>query len=125
MRKSSTHSRLFLCFPSIRYSPSSAARSGRLGVALASLLALPGAFLLGKALNGRVGALALLLLVAIDPLYLAQSQTLQAEAPCVAFMLLAAGCAYLWWEHPDGLSAIVLAALTGITIALSIWSKFF
>jgi 4-amino-4-deoxy-L-arabinose transferase-like glycosyltransferase len=99
--------------------------SARLGIVLASLLALPGAFLLGKALNGRVGALALLLLIAIDPLYLAQSQTLQAEAPCVAFMLLAVGCAYLWWEHPDGPVGVVLAALTGITIALSIWSKFF
>lgn len=99
--------------------------SARLGIMLVSLLALPGAFLLGKALNGRLGALALLLLIAIDPLYLTQSQTLQAEAPCVAFMLLAVGCAYFWWEHPDGPVGVVLAALTGITIALSIWSKFF
>jgi 4-amino-4-deoxy-L-arabinose transferase-like glycosyltransferase len=99
--------------------------SARLGIALVSLLALPGAFLLGKALNGRIGALALLLLITIDPLYLTQSQTLQAEAPCVAFMLLAVGLAYFWWEHPEGLTGTILAALTGITISLSIWSKFF
>ncbi len=99
--------------------------SARLGIVLVSLLALPGAFLLGKALYGRIGALALLLLIAIDPLYLAQSQTLQAEAPCVAFMLLAVGCAYFWWEHPEGLIGIILAALTGIAVSLSIWSKFF
>ncbi|HLI06857.1 MAG TPA: glycosyltransferase family 39 protein [Ktedonobacteraceae bacterium] len=99
--------------------------SARFGIVLVSLLALPGAFLLGKALCGRPGALALMLLIAIDPFYLAQSQTLQAEAPCVAFMLLAIGCAYSWWEHPEGITGIVLAALTGIATALSIWSKFF
>ena len=99
--------------------------SARFGIVLVSLLALPGAFLLGKALNGRVGAIAALLLLAIDPLYLAQSQTLQAEAPSVAFELLAVGLVYFWWEHPEGSSGVVLAALTGIAASLSILSKFF
>src|SRR5713101_7248223 len=53
--------------------------SARLGVALISLLGLLGAFLLGKALSGRVGAIAALLLLLVNPLYLTESQTLQAE----------------------------------------------
>src|SRR5207248_10346762 len=73
--------------------------SARLGIALVSLLGLLGAFLLGKALSGRLGAIAALLLAVVDPLYLAQSQTLQAEASSMAFALLAVGLAFLWWEH--------------------------
>lgn len=99
--------------------------SARFGIVLVSLLALPGAFLLGKALNGRIAAIAAVLLLAIDPLYLAQSQTLQAEAPSVAFEVLAVGLVYFWWEHPEGISGTLLAALTGITASLSILSKFF
>src|SRR5207237_4823590 len=72
--------------------------SARLGVALVSLLGLPGAFLLGKSLSGRPGALAAVLLLIVNPLYLAESQTLQAEASSTAFSLLSVGLAYLWWE---------------------------
>nr|MDQ2888317.1 glycosyltransferase family 39 protein [Chloroflexota bacterium] len=72
--------------------------AARLGIALVSLTGLAGAFLLGKALGGRVGALAALLLLIVDPLYLAQSQTLQAEAPSAALSFLAVGLIYLWWE---------------------------
>lgn len=97
--------------------------SARLGVAVISLLGLVGAFLLGKALNGRVGALAALLLLVADPLYLAQSQTLQAEAPSAALGLLAVGLAFLWWENPEGRLGIVLAVLTGIALSLSILTK--
>src|SRR6266568_2041207 len=98
--------------------------SARLGVALISLLGLLGAFLLGKALSGRVGAIAALLLLLVNPLYLAESQTLQAEAPTVAFSLLAVGLAYLWWEHPEGITSLCLAALSGMTLSLGILCKF-
>jgi Dolichyl-phosphate-mannose-protein mannosyltransferase len=94
--------------------------SARLGIALVSLFGLLGALLLGKALSSRVGAVAALLLLIVDPLYLAQSQTIQAEVSAVAFSLLAVGCAYVWWEHPEGLW---WAALTGITFTLSILCK--
>lgn len=97
--------------------------SARLGIALVSLLGLPGAFLLGKALSGRLGAIAALLLLVVNPLYLAQSQTLQAEAPFVAFSLLAVGLACCWWERPAGKMGLALAALTGLTLALSIACK--
>lgn len=97
--------------------------AARFGVVIISLLGLVGAFLLGKALVGRVGALAALLLLVADPLYLIQSQNLQAEAPYVAFSLLAIGLAYLWWQRPDGLVGLCLAVLTAVTLSLGILCK--
>jgi len=97
--------------------------SARLGIALVSLLGLPGAFLLGKALSGRLGAIAAMLLLIVNPLYLAQSQTIEAEVSSTALSLLALGLAYLWWEHPEGTRGLFYAALTGITITLSILCK--
>ncbi len=99
--------------------------SARLGIALVSLLGFLGTFLLGIALSGRLGGLAALLLLLIDPLYLQQSQTLQAEAPFVAFALLAVGAAYLWWEHPDGILGMCYGALAGTTLSLNIFCKLF
>src|SRR5689334_19124075 len=58
--------------------------SARFGIALVSLFGLLGAFLLGKALSGRLGATAALLLVVVNPLYLAQSQTIEAEVSFAA-----------------------------------------
>src|SRR6266700_1701686 len=66
------------------------------------LLGMLGAFLLGKALAGRLGAIMALLLMVVDTLYLVESRKLMAEAPSVAFSMLAVGLAYLWWEHPEG-----------------------
>ncbi len=97
--------------------------SARLGIALVSLFGLLGAFLLGKALSGRVGALAAMALVIVNPLYLAQSQTIQAEVSSAAFELLAIGLALYWWKYPTGRRGIVLAILTGVTVALSILCK--
>jgi hypothetical protein len=97
--------------------------SARLGIALVSLVGLVGAFLLGWALSGRPGALLALLLAITNPLYLAQSQTIQAEAASTAFSFLAAGLALLWWKYPLGGRGLLLAILTGITVALSILSK--
>ncbi len=99
--------------------------SARLGIALVSLIGFVGAFLLGSALSGRIGGLAALLLLLIDPLYLQQSQTLQAEAPFVAFALLAVGAAYLWWKYPNGIAGICYAALAGSALSLSIFCKLF
>jgi 4-amino-4-deoxy-L-arabinose transferase-like glycosyltransferase len=99
--------------------------AARLGIVLLSLLGLLGALLLGNALRGRVGAIAALLLLVANPLYLAQSQTLQAEAPCVALELLAVSLAYLWWKQPEGWRGMCLAALSTIALVLSIMSKLF
>ena len=99
--------------------------SARLGIALISLLGLLGAFVLGYTISGRVGGLAALLLLVLDPLYLQQSQTLQAEAPFVAFSLLAVASAYLWWKHPNGRLGMTYATFAGVTLALSIFCKLF
>src|SRR6266571_2083283 len=97
--------------------------SARLAIALVSLFGLLGAFLLGMVLSGRLGAIAALLLLVVNPLYLAQSQTIEAEVSSAAFSLLAIGLAYLWWEHPEGTRGLCYAALTGVTFALSILCK--
>lgn len=97
--------------------------SARFAIAMVSLFGLLGAALLGKALAGRLGAVAALLLLVVNPLYLAESQTIQAEASSTAFSLLAVGLAYLWWEHPAGKRSLYYAALTGITLVLSILCK--
>lgn len=97
--------------------------SARLGIVIVSLSGLVGAFLLGRAISGRLGALAGLLLMVADPFYLSQSQKIQAEAPSAGFSLLAVGLAYLWWENPEGAAGLWLGALCGITASLSILSK--
>jgi 4-amino-4-deoxy-L-arabinose transferase-like glycosyltransferase len=97
--------------------------SARFAISLVSLSGLLGAFLLGKALSGRLGAIAALLLLIVNPLYLAQSQTIEAEVSSAAFSLVAVGLAYLWWEHPEGTRGFSYAALTGITLTVSILCK--
>src|SRR5579883_3110372 len=97
--------------------------SARLGIALVSLFGLLGAFLLGKALGGRLGAVTGLLLLIVNPVYLAESQTIQAEASSTAFSLLAVGLAYMWWEQPGGMAGLCWAALTGVTVSLAIMCK--
>jgi len=97
--------------------------AARIGIVLISLLGLLGAFLLGKALGGRIGALASLLLLMADPLYLTQSQNIQAEAPSAALMLLGVGMAYLWWETPEGWTGICFATLSALALSLGILCK--
>src|SRR5947209_5455025 len=97
--------------------------SARFGIALVSLLGLPGAFLMGKALSGRSGAIVAMLLLVLDPLYLSMSQKIEAEVSSTAFSFLAVGAAYLWWENPEGPSGVYLAALSGITLSLGILCK--
>ncbi len=97
--------------------------AARLGIALVSLLGLLGAWMFGRAVAGRLGAIAALLLLVLDPLYLRQSQTLQAEAPSAALSFLAVGAAYLWWNHPDGIIGDCYAALAGAALSLSVLGK--
>jgi 4-amino-4-deoxy-L-arabinose transferase-like glycosyltransferase len=97
--------------------------SARFAIALISLLALPGAYLLGRSLAGRAGALTALLLLTINPFFLAESQIIQAEAPSVAFTLLALGFAFQWWRQPEGWRGACWAALAGAALVVSILSK--
>src|SRR5947209_7592581 len=97
--------------------------SARLGIALVSLFGLVGAFFIGKSLSGRLGAIAAVLLLVIDPLYLSQSQKIQAEVSSTAFSFLAVGAAYLWCEMPEGAVGLSLVALSGVTLSLGIVCK--
>ena len=97
--------------------------SARLGIALVSLVGLPGAFLLGKALGGRLGAVLATALVVADPLYLSLSQKIEAEVSSTAFSLLAVGAAYMWWENSEDTSGLVMAVLCGIALPLGILCK--
>lgn len=97
--------------------------SARLAIALLSLLAFPGTYLLGKALAGRAGGLAALLLLVVNPFFLAESQIIQAEASSVAFTLLAVGCGLQWWRHPEGWRGSCWAALAGAALVVSIFCK--
>ncbi len=97
--------------------------SARLGIALVSLLGLPGAYLLGKALGGRMGAILALVLIIVNPIYLAQSQTIEAEVSSAAFSLLTVGAAYLWWDNPESATGLVYAVICGVTLAVGILCK--
>ncbi len=99
--------------------------SARMGIALLSLLGVLGAFLLGKALRGYLGAVLAALLLLLNIFYLSASQTLQAEGPQVSLALLAVACAYLWWSHPGGRAGSIYAALCTLTLVLSILTKLF
>ncbi len=97
--------------------------SARFGIALVSLFGLLGAYFLGKSLSGRVGAVLALLLVIVSPIYLAQSQTIQAEVSSAAFSLLTVGAAYLWWDNPEGAKGFLYAIVCGVTLSLGILCK--
>ncbi len=97
--------------------------AARLGIAVVSMFGLLGAFLLGKAIGGRIGALIALSALIADPFYLSQSQRLQAEAPSAALSFFAVGLAYMWWENPEGWAGITWGALAGAALSLSILSK--
>ncbi len=97
--------------------------AARVGVATLSLLGFVGAYLLGAALAGRRGAILALTILVLSPLYLKQSQTLEAEGPATAFTLLSAGGAFLWWNQPGGRRGLALAAFCGITMVVGILIK--
>lgn len=97
--------------------------AARMGIVIYSLLGFFGAFLLGKALAGRRGALMASFLLLIDPLYLFESQTLQAEMPAISLSLIAVGLAFLWWQQPTGWRGLCLAFLTTCCLTLSVAAK--
>ena len=97
--------------------------SARIGVVALSLLAVPGAYLMGSALGGRAGGLLAPVLLVITPTYLAQSQILQADGPATAFLFVTIGAALMWWKHPTGQSGIIYAHLCAVTLILGILTK--
>jgi 4-amino-4-deoxy-L-arabinose transferase-like glycosyltransferase len=96
--------------------------SARAGVAAFSLLGLTGAYLMGRALSGRLGALTAVAMLAVTPIYLAQSHILQAEGPGTALLFLAAGTALLS-KQLVGRSSALLVIICAISTALGILTK--
>jgi 4-amino-4-deoxy-L-arabinose transferase-like glycosyltransferase len=97
--------------------------SARVGVATLSLLGLIGAYLMGKALAGRPGGIATVILLIVTPMCLAQSHVLQAEAPATAFLFLTIGAALMWWEHPTGRRGMAFAVLCAVALSLGLLIK--
>jgi 4-amino-4-deoxy-L-arabinose transferase-like glycosyltransferase len=96
--------------------------SARAGIVAFSLLGLPGAYLMGRALSGRLGALTAVAMLAVTPIYLAQSQILQAEGPGTALLFLAAGTA-LMSKQLVGRSSALLVIICAVSTALGILIK--
>ena len=97
--------------------------SARVGVAILSLLGLPGSYLMGKALGGRAGGVVAVVLLAVTPMYFVQSHVLEAEGPATALLFLTIGAGFMWWEHPTGRKGMAFAVLCAVTLALGILTK--
>jgi 4-amino-4-deoxy-L-arabinose transferase-like glycosyltransferase len=97
--------------------------AARMSVALASLVGLCGAYILGKALAGQRGAFAALALTVASVPYLLMSGTLQAEALSVGFTFLAIGLALTALEHRSAGKSGWLLAMTGVCFGVALLSK--
>jgi hypothetical protein len=94
--------------------------AARGGVVLFSLIGVLAMYLLGRRLGGLwVGAAAALML-ACDYLFLIQSQTIEAEGPSVALMIVAVAAAAYIGRYPWQ-----AAALSGVATALATLEKLF
>ena len=98
--------------------------AARLGIVLLSLLGLGGLYLIGRVAGGKWGGVAALFLGVASPAYLAMSQTLQAEAPAMGFSVLSVGLAFAAFRDSTKRPQIGLAALSGVTLAVALMSKF-
>ena len=94
-------------------------QAARVGVIALSLLGLGAAWVIGRELGGPRTALIALALLAVDPLYLAQSVAVQAEVPTLAWQLVALAAAARAFRRP----APWLVALAGVASAAAILSK--
>jgi 4-amino-4-deoxy-L-arabinose transferase-like glycosyltransferase len=99
--------------------------AARLTIGIISLLGFVGILFVGQVLQGKGGAVLAVLLLVVNPVYLAQSQILQADAPVVALMVLALGFAYLWWHSPTGLIGYSSAIVAATVLFLSLLTKLF
>lgn len=94
----------------------------RFAVALYSLVGIVAVYLIGKGLGGRYVGLAAAALVAVDPLYLVQSRTLEAEAPSLALMLLGVALAIVAAQRGESWRPWLIVA-SGVVLALALMIK--
>jgi len=98
--------------------------AARLGVALYSLLGLAAVYYIGRATAGRWAGLLACALLAVDPLYLAESRTLQAEAPSAGLALAGVALAAVAMGQA-GAGRRWRAAASGVAIGLGVLTKLF
>ncbi len=98
--------------------------AARLGVVLYSLLGLAASYYIGRAVAGRWAGVIACALLAVDPLYLAESRTLQAEMPSEALALAGVALAAVAIGRA-GAQRRWRAAASGVVLGLGVLTKLF
>lgn len=98
--------------------------AARLAVTLYSLAGVVAMYFAGRRLAGHWVGLIAALLLAVDPLYVTESHTLQAEAPAIAFEVIAVAFA-LSTVGALGRRRLWLAGCAGVAVGLGIMVKLF
>jgi len=98
--------------------------AARLGVVLYSLLGLAASYYIGRAVAGRWAGVIACALLAVDPLYLAESHTLQAEMPSEGLALAGVALAAVAISR-TGRQRRWRAAVSGVVLGLGVLTKLF
>ncbi len=98
--------------------------AARLGVAFYSLLGLAAVYYIGRATAGRWAGVLACALLAVDPLYLAESHTVQAEMPSEALALAGVALAAVAVGR-TGPPRRWRAAASGVALGLGVMTKLF
>jgi hypothetical protein len=98
--------------------------AARLGVVLYSLLGLAASYYIGRAVAGRWAGVIACALLAVDPLYLAESHTLQAEMPSEGLALAGVALAAVAISRV-GRQRRWRAAVSGVVLGLGVLTKLF
>ena len=96
----------------------------RLAVAIYSMTGVVAMYFVGRRLGGAWSGLLAALLLAVDPLFLTESHTLQAEAPAISFEVVAVALA-LAAMNGSNRRRIWLSALAGIALGAGSMIKLF
>jgi 4-amino-4-deoxy-L-arabinose transferase-like glycosyltransferase len=98
--------------------------AGRFGIVFFSLLGILAIYVLGRRLGGRWVGFGAALLLAVDHLSLVQAQSIQAEAPAIALMLMAVAAAS-FADRARLAASWQASLLSGSLTALAILTKLF
>lgn len=96
--------------------------AARLGIAVLSIIGLAALYMAGRASAGRMGGIIAVAVLALDPLYLRESHTLQAEVPALALALISVAMA-AYAVRAIGSRRRWLAATSGLILAFGIGAK--
>jgi hypothetical protein len=98
--------------------------AARFAIVLYSLAGLIAIYFAGKGIGGRWGGAIACVLLAVDPIYLIESRTLQAEVPALAFALACVALAVAASKR-QGRERLWLAAASGVALGLGVMTKLF